>query len=121
MTPFIHTKKQKQLLMKVYDDVDDVFDSIYTTIISNIQISLRKGSGLIIDSVIHHDITISKYNPLAGRSYIKLPVELYHPRKELISIQNIDDNECFKSCLVRYLNPGRITKAGKDSVKKLLL
>ena len=40
----------------------------------------------------------------------------------MIHIQNIDDNECFKWCLVRYLhlpdhNPGRIAKAGKDFVK----
>ena len=45
------------------------------------------------------------YNPLAGSSYIKLPKELDHPRKELINIQNADDNECFTCCLVRYLNP----------------
>ena len=40
----------------------------------------------------------------------------------MIHIRNIDDNECFKWCLFRYLhlpdnNPGRITKASKDFVK----
>ena len=50
--------------------------------------------------------------------------ELDHPRKGLINIQNIDDNECFKWCLVRYLNPAdhhpeKITKADKDFAKKL--
>ena len=40
------------------------------------------------------------------------------------NIQSIDDNECFKWCLVRYLNPAdcnpaRITKSGKDLVEKL--
>ena len=44
-------------------DIDDVFKSIYTTVISNIQKSLQKGSGLIIDSVIDHNISISKYLP----------------------------------------------------------
>ena len=90
--------------------------SIYTTIIANVQKSLGKGSGWKIDSVIDHTISISKYNPLAGSSYIKLPKELDHPRKGLINIQNTDDNECFKWCLVRYLNSAnhhlaRITKA----------
>ena len=33
-------------------NTDDVFESIYTTIISNIEKSLGKGSGWIIDSVI---------------------------------------------------------------------
>ena len=73
-----------------------MFQSIYTTIIINIQKSLGKVSGWIIDSVIDHIISISKYNFLAGSSYIKLPKELDHPRKGLINIQNNDDNECFK-------------------------
>ena len=42
----------------------------------------------------------------------------------MINIQNIDDNECLKWCIVRYLNPAdhhpvRIAKADKDFVKKL--
>ena len=48
--------------------IDNVFQSIYTTIITDIQISFRKGSGWIIDSVIDHTMSISKYNPLAGSS-----------------------------------------------------
>ena len=73
-------------------DIDHVFQLIYTTIITNIQKSLGKGSDWIIDSVIDHTISISKYNPLAGSSYIKLRKELDHPRKGLINIQNTDDN-----------------------------
>ena len=42
----------------------------------------------------------------------------------MINIQNIDDGECFKWCLVRYLPPenyhsARITKADKDFAKEL--
>ena len=99
-------------------------ESVYITIISNIPNSLGKGSGWVVDSVIEHNINISKYNPLAGNSYMKLPKELDHRRKGLINIQNIDDNECFKCCLVRYFHPAdniprRITKADKYFVKKL--
>ena len=61
-------------------DIGNVFKSIYTIIITNIQKSLGKSSGWIIDSVIDHTISISKYNPLAESSYIKLPKELDHPR-----------------------------------------
>ena len=86
--------------------------------------SLGRGSGWIIDSVIDLTISISNDNLLNGCSYIELPKELNHPRKGLINIQNIDDNECFKWCLVRYLNladckSARITQADKDLVKKL--
>ena len=49
-------------------DIDDLFQSIYTTIISNIQISLGKSSGWITDSFIDHTISISKYNPIDGSS-----------------------------------------------------
>ena len=42
----------------------------------------------------------------------------------MINIQSIDDNECFKFSLVRYLNPAnyhlaRTTKADKEFSKKL--
>ena len=105
-----------------------MFKSIYTITTSHIIKFSGKGSGWIIDSVISHNISISfgcpKYNPLAGSSYIKLLKELDHPKQGLINIQNIYDNECFKWCLVRYLNPAdhhqeRITKADKDFSKKL--
>ena len=105
-------------------DIDDLFESIYSTVISKIQKSLGQGSGWIIDSVIDHNINISKYNPLPGSSCIKLSKELDHPRKSLINVQNIDDNKCFKLCLVTYVDPAddhpvRNTKAGKDFAKRL--
>ena len=62
-------------------DINDVFEATYSTFISNIQESLGKGSGWIIDSVIDHNINISKHNPLAGNSYIKLPKEWNHLKK----------------------------------------
>ena len=84
-------------------DIDDVFESVYTTIILNIQKYIGKGLGLIIDSVVDHTIDISKFNPLAGSSYIKLTKELDHIIKDLINIQDINYNKCFKWYLVRYV------------------
>ena len=105
-------------------DIDDVLKSIYITVISYLQKSLGQGSGWIINSVTDHSTNISKYSSLAGTRYIKLPRELDHPKKGLINIQRIDDDECFKWCLVRYLhpvdrNPIRIAKADKDFSKWL--
>ena len=48
--------------------MDDVLESIHNTVMSNIQKSLRKGSGWIIDSVIYYNINNLKYNPLVGSS-----------------------------------------------------
>ena len=61
-------------------NIDDVFASIYSTIISNIQKSLGQGLVSIIDSVIDHNINILNYNSLRGSSYVKLPRELHHLR-----------------------------------------
>ena len=36
---------------------------------------------------------------------MKLPKDLNHRKRGLVIIQNIDDNECFKWYLVRYLHP----------------
>ena len=77
-------------------DIDDAFESTYSTIIQNMQKLLGKGSGWIIDSAIDHNSNILKSNSLADSSYIKLN----HPKKGLINIQNIDDNECFKWCKI---------------------
>ena len=63
-----------------------------------------------------------KYNSLAGSSYITLLKKLDFPRKGLINIQNIDDNECFKWHIVRHLNLAvnlLITKADQDFAQKL--
>ena len=54
-----------------------MFQSIYTSILTNIQKYFGKGSGWVIDSIIDHTISISKYDSLAGSSYIKLPKELH--------------------------------------------
>ena len=45
--------------------------NLYYSCIKHTKI-FRKGSDWIIDSVIEHDINISKFNSLTGRSYIKL-------------------------------------------------
>ena len=67
-------------------DIHDVFESVYSTIISKIQRSLGKHLRWINDSVIDYTFSISKNNPLAGSSYIKLPKELDHQRKGLINV-----------------------------------
>ena len=51
-------------------DIDDVFQSMNTTIESNVQKSLGNSSSWIIDSVIDHNIDTSKYSSLTGSSDI---------------------------------------------------
>ena len=60
---------------------------------------------------------------LKASTYMKLPVELRHPMKGLISIPN-NDNKCFLWCHVRHLKLNavklnRITKKDREFIKKL--
>ena len=101
-----------------------MFESVYGTVILNIQKPLEKSSSWFINSVVDQTIDITKHKPLNGGSYLKLPKELNNPKKDWISIQNIDNNKWFKWSLIRYLhlgdqNPGRIRKVDKDFSKEL--
>ena len=53
MSLLIHTQSSK---IVNESDIDNAFESVYTKIISNMQKSLGKGSGWIIDSVMEHNI-----------------------------------------------------------------
>ena len=100
-------------------DIDGVFQSIHITVISVIQKSLGKGSGWIIDSIIGHTISISKYNPLPGSSY-EITKRIRPSKKILINIQDVDDNKFFKWCLVRYVNPADHHQQELQKLKKIL-
>ena len=84
---------------------------------------ISEGSGWTIESVDNHYLNIVQYEPMKGSSYIELPQELNNPKKGLINLKN-NDNECFRWCHIRYLNPQdknpqRIKKSDKEFIKKL--
>ena len=84
---------------------------------------ISEGSGWTIQSVDSHYLNIVKYKPMNGSSYIQLPSELRNSAKGLINMKN-EDNECFRWCHIRHLNPQekypqRIKKTDKQYVEKL--
>ena len=84
---------------------------------------VSEGSGWVIDSINNHYINVTTYKPLHGSSYIELPTELRNPKKGLINIKN-KDNECFRWCHIRHLNPQekdpqRIKKEDKKMINEL--
>ena len=84
---------------------------------------ISEGSGWTIQSIENHYINIVNYDPLKGSSYIKLPQELRNSAKGLINMKN-KDNECFRWCHIRHLNPQdkdpqRIKKTDKQYIEKL--
>jgi Rho termination factor, N-terminal domain len=80
------------------------------------------GSNWRFKSVSKLDINTVMYKPLNGSSYIPLPDNLA-AKKAIINVKN-DDDECFKWCITRALNPSdknqeRITKELMEQSKKL--
>ena len=71
ITFITRTQKQKQFLRK--KDIDDVFKSVYSTIMLNIQKSFERGLSWVIDSLMDRNIN--------GSNYRKLPKEFDKPKK----------------------------------------
>ena len=90
-------------------------------ILNKIAIWISEGSGWTIKSVDHHYLNVVQYQPLAGSSYIKMPEDLRN--RSLINLKN-NDNECFRWCHIRHLNPQktnpqRIKQEDREYIKNL--
>ena len=86
------------------NDFQESLDVNVEQIMNDIHKWISEGSAWIIKSINGHYINIIKYEPLTGSSYIELPSELQHHKSGLINLKN-KDNECFRWCHVRHLNP----------------
>ena len=86
------------------NDISSSLELAQQQIMNQISVWLSKGSGWTISSIDEHYLNTVVYEPMKGNSYIPLPVELRNSAKGLINIQN-KDNECFRWCHIRYLNP----------------
>ena len=92
-------------------------------ILNNMAVWISEGSGWTVQSVDNHYLNVVKYEPMKGSSYIKLPHELRNSSQSLINIKN-SDNECFRWCHIRHLNPQdrnpqRIKKSDKAFIENL--
>ena len=101
----------------------EALDKAAEEINNKIAFWLSEGSGWTIVEIRSHYVNIVKYLPLRGNSYIPSPEELRNSMMGLINLKNID-NECFRWCHNRHLNPRkkdpqRITKSDRESVKSL--
>ena len=105
------------------NEINEVLQTSRQELIKAIGQWISEGSGWTIKSVDGHYINLTKYIPLKGSSYIELPTELRNSAKGLINLKN-EDNECFRWCHIRYLNPKekdpqRIKKSDKEFIEKL--
>ena len=105
------------------NQIDTALQTSRQEIMKAIEQWISDGSGWAIDTIDGHYINLTKYVPLKGSSYIELPTELRNSAKGLINLKN-KDNECFRWCHIRYLNPQekypqRIKKSDKEFIEKL--
>ena len=87
----------------------------FQEILCMIDVCVTNGSGWSVESIESQHINISTYTPLAGSSYIDLPVELRSPRKEPINIKN-KDQKCFYRVILDILI---FQKNSQKELKKL--
>ena len=105
------------------NDIEPELSKSRQEILNVIDKWVSEGSGWVIDRIDSHYISVTTYQPLHGSNYIELPVKLRNSKKGLINIKN-KDNECFRWCHIRHLNPRekdpqRIKKDDKQSVEGL--
>ena len=105
------------------DDIEPELNMSREEILNVIDKWVSEGSGWVIDRIDSHYLNVTLYKPLNGSSYIELPLELRNSKKGLINIKN-QDNECFRWCHIRMVNPmdkhpERIKKEDKEMIEKL--
>ena len=84
-------------------DVKGILAKAIFTILENINIYQKNGSGWYFKKVIHLEIHTADYNPMRGSSYIPLPDWIIRKRA-ILNILNKDE-KCFLWCVLRYLHP----------------
>lgn len=103
-------------------DLSELYARATDKILETIATFQMRGSNWRFKAVVRMDINTFLYKPLKGSSYMPLPKELAD-KKAIINMKN-EDNECFKWCITRALNPvdkhpERVTKELTKQSEKL--
>ena len=97
-----HSIGQKLILEST--SLPEIYEEMTDEIEEEIQkVRQAEGSGWVFVEVKNLTLYTTKYDPLNAGSYINLPEELKN-KGAIINMKN-EDNECFKWCVLRALNP----------------
>ena len=115
----------KAKIVTKVDDIEPELNMSRQEILNVIDKWVSEGSGWVIDRIDSHYLNVTLYKPLNGSSYIELPTELRNSKKGLINMKNKDE-ECFRWCHIRHLNPQikypeRIKKEDKKMINELTM
>ena len=103
-------------------DLQGVYERVKTKILESFSTYLKNGSGWVLKKVVRLDITLSKFRPMEGSSYIPLPSAVRN-KGAVINMKN-EDEYCFKWAATRALNPvekhpERITGELREQAERL--
>ena len=84
-------------------DASETYNNTTDKILEYMAAFQMRGSNWRFNQVVQLDVNTVVYKPLKGSSYIQLPITLA-AKKAIINLRN-DENECFKWCIMRALNP----------------
>ena len=100
-------------------DFDAVIEEMFQKISEKFEkMEVAVGSGWTLISIQSLKLHFAEFKPMKGSSYVELP-DWIKKKKAVINILNKTDNECFKWCITRAMNP--IGKRKKENLitKKL--
>ena len=101
----IAEKDKNKLLDKMIARIEEV--------LANFQ---QSGSNWVFQQIIRLEIHFANWQPLGGSTFIPLPAKIKN-KKAVINPKN-EDNQCFKWCVVRALNP---VKKNSERITKELI
>ena len=107
----IAEKDDKKLLDKMIARIEEV--------LANFQ---QSGSNWVFQEIRRLEIHFANWQPIRGSTFIPLPTK-FKNKRAVVNIKN-EDNQCFKWCIARALNPvdknpNRITKELIEQAKSL--
>ena len=115
-----HFNSTQRVILNI-DGLDDEVLAGVAQIEDRIETFLAKGSGWVVDSIIHLDLHIARYQALCGSgsgfSFQDLPDQL-KKKKCIVNVVNLNDNKCFLWSLLAGIykskrNPNLVSKYKK--------
>ncbi|XP_050524619.1 uncharacterized protein LOC126896153 [Daktulosphaira vitifoliae] len=104
-------KTAARTLCMADNDLHAILEEEFNKLMHEEEVYTSKGSGFSIDSVNGLLLSVYRYKPIGGSSYIKLPDSI-EAHKAIINVKN-NDEMCFKySIMAKYVdapNPSRIS------------
>ncbi|XP_022161019.1 uncharacterized protein LOC111027104 [Myzus persicae] len=86
-------------------DLTEKIGQTFTTLLEQEEVYLSRGSGFILETVDGVILTVYRYTPMVGSSYVQLPIMIEN-KKGTINPQN-NDPKCFKWCVLARHVTGR--------------